>query len=1089
MTSAEQGARRFIIVLFFLSGFSGLIYQVVWVRWLTMYVGGSAFAVGTILTVFMAGLALGSLWSARMVDRVKDTGGLVLAYGLLELGIGLYALLFPLLCMACKPLYALLYQELYGSLLAYNSLSALLSIALLIVPTALMGATLPFLCRYWVVTPSRTGTRTGWLYGVNTIGAALGALVCGFWMIRWLGVYSTVFCAAGLNLLIGAVCVLWARRIGGVRRLAFEASPAPQARSASAPGFIGIAILLASSGFCAMAYEVIWTKLISLLVGPTTYSFTVVLFSFITGLALGSLLFGWISDRVRSPFWLLFGAQLGAAVLALVTSQFLGNSQLFFAKLLFEMRGSFGQGELAKTGILFAAMLPPTLLLGAVFPIAVKICATKTESLGSSVGRLYAMNTLGALFGAFAAGFVLVPMLGQARSLMFLGGGQALVCVLVALGHARGRAVPSTVSALAGVAAILLCTRLPRWDMALLATAQYHRFDAQAESLEFISYRDALVHGPEMLRRNQVLQRTLSVEDGIDGFVGVSESVTALGQTNLVLSVSGKADASSMTDMSTEALVGHIPMLLHPRVENALVIGLASGITAGEMLHYPLSRMDVLEISPEVVRACGAFTPWNNGVLSNPRTRLIIQDARAHLTLSEERYDVIVSEPSNPWMAGIANLFTLEFFQKVRAHLKPGGVFVQWFHTYETDWEAFAVAGRSLRAVFPNTILMRTSQGYVDCQFVCFESPDGFLDLELASRNLSQATRSSNVRMHSADVLSNMVVDEDLGALFESGPVHTDAHPILEFLSPIQFYGGGGQGDIGQILAERGRLGPRTSQARASFESVGRRVEFADFLASMFRSPLGIVDTAGATPAERERYAECLQAYARLNEISYAEFESVQDPWERQVCLDAQEAAIRAQLATRAAAGDKRDLARIYFALGNVHAMRQDQAQAATWYTQALEQVPDLLPALQNLQISYERTGRYREAAQIVQRLIDLGPVTPRLLTTLAADNVKLGEEAKAFELLNRALAMDPKYAPALIVASTIFGNRNNLPRAIDYAWQAVVADPQDARGYANLAVALYKSGRQQEARNIVAQGLTAIPNDPSLTQLQLQLR
>jgi spermidine synthase len=1087
MSSSARQSHGLVVLLFFLSGFSGLIYEVVWVRWLTMFVGGGAFAVSTILTAFMGGLAVGSFCAARWVDRVRQSKGLIFGYGLLEAGVGIYALLFPLLCIAFKPLYTTLYERLCGSLIAYNSASALLSIALLIVPTALMGATLPFLARFWVVSPASTGTRMGWLYGINTIGAALGALVCGFWMIRRLGVYETVFIAAGLNLAIGAFCVVWSRRMAGgglsvVEKIEQPAEPEAVVRSAS--GWSGIAVLLAASGFCAMAYEVIWTRLISLLVGPTTYSFTVVLFSFITGLALGSVLFGWMCDRVRSPFRLLCATQWSAAALALVTSQFLGNSQLFFSKLLYEMREHFLLGELTKLGVLFAVMLPPTLLLGAVFPIAVKLCGDRAKSLGESVGKLYAMNTSGALLGAFAAGFLLIPALGQAMSLTLLAGAQAVICSGIFLAHRPRRTISFGFSLAAAAGVVGLAAIIPRWDAGLLVTAQYHRFENNVEVLRSISYWDALAKGASILRGRQEMTRVRSVEDGIGGFVGLTEKVNALGYTNLALRVSGKTDASSMADLDTETLLGNIPLLLHRGATNVLVIGLASGITAGEMLHYPLKRLEVLEISPEVIRACRSFTPWNNDVLSDPRAHIINQDARTHLTLSREQYDVIVSEPSNPWMAGVANLFTREFLVKARAHLKPGGVFVQWIHIYQSDWATFATIGRTIHSVFPNAILVRLNAG--DLLFLCFESKEGFLDLDTASRNLPYLARSANVRMKSPEILARLVVGDDLERLFGAGPLNTDAHPVLEYLSPLRLYREG-SGNIEEMLSARATYGPRVAQARQVFGTVAGQIDYAEFRASMFDSPLGIVDVSRATPAERERYQLCLAAYASAVEPDPSAFEQIRNPWERAVFLDAQEAAIRTRLA-RLVPDDHQALAVSYCGLGYVFALRGDSRRAIICMQQALAQVPDFQLALWNLQVACKLSGQYQAAAEVVSKLLEIGPVTPRLLVELAIETANLHQDERAVGLLNQALDLDPDYAPALVLASMRYAELGDLGRAIDYAQRAIKADPQNGLAYATLAAALSKSGKVREAREVINRGLQQVPNHPGLLNLRRQL-
>jgi len=422
-------AGTLVILLFFLSGAASLMYEVLWMRMLTIYVGGSAFSVAVVLTVFMAGLALGSAIAGRFVDRLEGSNRLLLTYGWLKLAIGLYGLIFPVLMFWCRPLYAFVYQHLLDSFFGYNAASSLISALLLIVPTTLIGTTLPLICRFVIDELPRAGTLVGRLYGAETLGAAMGTLLCGLWLIGQLGIYAALAVAVTMHAAIGLFCILVLAPALRPKTEPEDRTPFPPVKATTLQTDIvkngvrslrllvhiePLYALLAVSAFCGMSYQLIWTKLLALLVGPTTYSFTIVLFTFITGLALGCFLFGWLADRSRNPFGLLVTTQLAAAASVLVVSHFLGNSQVFFAKVLYHLRDSFILLETAKAGLLFASMVVPTIFLGASLPAAVRIHTRDLASIGESVGKLYAISTVGAFLGAFSAGFVFVPLLGKA---------------------------------------------------------------------------------------------------------------------------------------------------------------------------------------------------------------------------------------------------------------------------------------------------------------------------------------------------------------------------------------------------------------------------------------------------------------------------------------------------------------------------------------------------------------------------------------------------------------------------------------------------------------------------------------------------
>lgn len=454
-------------------------------------IGGAPFAVSIILTIFMGGLGLGSLIASRTIDRVSEPAKLVKIYGMLQLAIGVYGLAIPALLMVFKPLYAVLYNQLFGHFLLYNLLTFVGCFFLLCLPVICMGATLPILCRFYVTKLSHVGTNAGRLYGLNTIGAALGALLCGFWLINLLGMWGALILAVSINGIIGLICLATGYNIeiqkDTSKQVAFNPKESPQKYAddetnlSDYPEAVnGALIIFAISGFCAMAYEVIWAKLLGLIVGPTTYSFTIVLTTFITSLALGSMFFGWLADKIKRPMQLLISTQLTAALTALLLSQFLGNSQFFFAKLIYYFQDSFALLNISKATFIFVLMLLPTLCLGATFPLVGKIYTQTISKVGRSIGFAYAINTIGAVLGSFSAGFILIPSFGKEKSLSLVISLQLLTSLAIAaiiLIRKKQNALKWSSLIVFALAGLFLCIHFPVWNRNLLSGGKYQRFD------------------------------------------------------------------------------------------------------------------------------------------------------------------------------------------------------------------------------------------------------------------------------------------------------------------------------------------------------------------------------------------------------------------------------------------------------------------------------------------------------------------------------------------------------------------------------------------------------------------------------------
>jgi spermidine synthase len=722
---------------------------------------------------------------------------------------------------------------------------------------------------------------------MNTVGAAIGALLCGFLLINKLGMWGTLITAAALNLIVGISCILLGRRLPSIKfeprddnssktvSLKENNSRAHRMERVPDSARTWALCIFTVSGFSAMAYEVIWTRLLGLIIGPTTYSFTLVVSAFIIGLALGSLIFGWLGDRIKGVFALLTWTQVSAACLALLISQFFGTSQFFFAKLIYTFQDRFAEMLLAQFLIVFFILLGPTVLLGATFPLVNRIYAPALPVIGRSIGTAYALNTVGAILGSIVAGFFLIPFIGKENGLRLVTALQFTLALLSLAAVVKRKKRPTRQWViLAGISALglVLFFNFPSWNRRLLSEGRYRDFNEIETYLASTSWFDALYRGSDLLTRYEKIPEVVFYADGTAGFTTVTKWIDSLGKIQYSLINSGKPDASSHADRSTQTLLAHVPLLFHPRPEKVMVLGLASGMTAGEVLHYPVKQLDVLEINDQVVKACNFFTPWNNACLSDPRTRIIVQDGRNHLALTREKYDVIISEPSNPWMAGLANLFSLEFFQTVKGRLNKNGIFVQWIHSYEMNWSAFAMIGRTFAQVFPVSFLMTTNpEERLDYLLVGFSGPKVF-DLNAVKKNIQYAGRSRNVSLKDPSLLFHFIITEDPNQFFGEGSLHTDNWPRLEFAAPEQLY----KKDL--LIAERLKvqhwLSPQTEKIKAAENRIDVLLNMLEFSATTYSEfPLfNSDDFDDAAPDQKKRYRTIARNYC--NQVSIHDYEA-----------------------------------------------------------------------------------------------------------------------------------------------------------------------------------------------------------------------
>jgi spermidine synthase len=697
--------RALVLAFFFISGMCGLLYEVVWIRVAGTVIGNTTFAIGTVVGVFMGGLALGAWWGGRQADR-RQGAALLRLYGALEGGVALAAVAVPLLIAASEPIFRGLWNSVGQVTVLYAALRALLMGAVLIVPTTLMGATLPVLTRFLSESSQAAAAEAGRAYAINTFGGVAGTLLSGLWLIPAFGLRATTFSAVVLNLAIAAASIALARGKSGT------VDPAP----ADEPPPRRVALVVSAlSGFSSLIYEVAWTRSLVLSLGSTVYAFTLILTAFILGLAAGSAIASRLVRWSNRPELALAILQGTIGFAALVLLPYLGDLPLRMAPASEQYRDHYASLLLAHSKLIALFVFVPTLFIGAVFPFTFRLASGSERAVGRSIGAVYSWNTIGSIAGSLAASFAFVPVLGLAPSI------RIAATVNLAVASALLAALPGLRPAVFAPALIALVAWLrPSWDSTVLASGAY-------------------LYGEDYARMAKTLHLDLPTYLARESKI-LAEYWDAYGLTtvhrsedgNLSIRVNGKADASTGTaDMPTQRTVGHLGLLHHPAPRNALVIGLGSGVTLGAVAAHPLRSVDCVEISPAGARAAEFFSAANGGVLQDPRVHLVIGDGRNAVQFAKEPYDVIVSQPSNLWISGMANLFTRDFFSTASRRLGPGGVFCQWVQAYRMPLEDFQSILRTFFDVFPQGSFWEVFPGQDYVLLGSMESPRvSYTDLE-----------------------------------------------------------------------------------------------------------------------------------------------------------------------------------------------------------------------------------------------------------------------------------------------------------------------------------------------------------------------
>jgi len=754
-----------IFLVFFFSGACALVLEVVWLKMLSLVFGVTALAAATTLASFMAGMGLGSYYFGNLASKVRRPLRL---YGALELGIAIFAFLMPVFFAGLDNVYIFVYRHITTDYFLLSLIRLGLSFMILLAPTFLMGGTLPVISRFLVRRSGELGRRVSQLYFINTLGAAVGTAAAGFFLIYFLGVREAAYLAGGLGIIIAlSVFVLDQRTMPrhqgkGPDESSFTDGELSSAGTSYSPRHQHLIIwAIGISGFCSLSLEVLWTRALVYILDNTAQAFTTMLSTFLLGIALGSLLVSRWLDRGRHLLFIFGAIELAVGFLALLSLPLFAN-----------LGASIGAGadvyptdnqmlwSLIRLARSAAVMLLPTLLLGMTIPLAVRLYARSAQTVGNTVGRVYAANTLGGVIGSLSAGLVLLPLLGIYGSVMLVATLSALIGLVLILGEHFNNYVNKIKAAASALPFVIV--------LALLISHSGAVFSSTVER--------TLPHG--ILYYQESAAATVKVYQTIFG--------------DRTLSLDGFPVAgTTLRHTDAQKSLGHLPLLLsgvdNPRVA---IVGFGAGGSTWAATLYDPERLDVVELVPEVVEAARLIPEVNHGVMDDPTANIISGDGRNYLLLTDLVYDVISVDATSPKSAGSGSLYSVEFYQACQERLSSDGLLTIWLPYHLMSEDDVKMVVRTFQEVFPHATLWYslTRHYYL---LVGTQQPLS-IDLERLQGRMLRPEINQELQpmgMNDAyDILACLLLGESgLRVYASGGPLNTDNHPRLEY-SPATAY-------------------------------------------------------------------------------------------------------------------------------------------------------------------------------------------------------------------------------------------------------------------------------------------------------------
>ena len=997
-----------ILSLFFFSGASGLIYETAWTRLLSQIYGNTVYAVSTILAAFMAGLALGSFLFGKWIDTRKN---IIRFYAFLELGIGLFAFISPSLLGNINPVYMWAYQHFVSSRTFYLISLFLITFSILLIPTILMGGTLPVLSKFFVKQKEVLGHKIGNLYSFNTFGAMLGCFATGFLLIGTIGIKWTIYSAAFLNLSIFFVLLIFTQYLPLAK--AKDQPEENNERKIKNPWRPNGTVLLilgafSLSGFAALGYEVVWFRGLVFYLGNSTWAFTTMLTIFLAGLAFGSLLIRKTCDNKENLLELFGWVELTIGLTAALTILFLGG--LFNLNTIFAFIGKLSRHWLTKIGGIFvvslSVMFIPTLLMGATFPLVSKICIRDLKNVGGKMGVIYSANTVGAILGSIIGGFVLIPIIGILKSILLLSMINIIVGWIVLFFNRDLSPRYKYITSLSLLGFIILSyTIFP-------TTAKFRS--------EFEDKNDkTLFYSEDAVATTKVFQKPSGIK---------------------LMSIDGHTIGGTEYNIDKkQKLLAHLPLLLARNPKTEFVVGLGTGITLGSIeLYKGLEQIRVAEIVPGAIKGSKYFSPENRDALKDPRVTVIEGDGVNYLKNTTESYDIISSDAKlNPEYVGNTIVLSEDYYKICLKRLKNEGIMCQWIPFNLPENEYLSVL-KTFSSVFPHTMLWYF--GWTESLLLGskMKLTFDFKALKEKMKNFDIRTELSKFNLDNPFVLlSKFVCDEEKVKLYsQNAAINSWNRPYIEFHAPMDFTLQQPRGALAKRLQKLTRLEseivPHLYNLGENSKEIQKTVNDLKWYRLLTNTILttAIKEALGDTAKFKRLYPEDVKKHIDNGRKLFeaGNYKEAIKEFKQAIAIDKNlEDSYNFLSAAYTKIGRLEDACKTFqklinlqpknhtahYNLGVIYHRMGMYDEELSEYKKALKFQPDYSPALYNMGIWYGNNGMYDEAVDAFEKLVAVDPNNVQARYYLAIAFMKKNQYDEARFQFSKAVEIDPKFESA----------------------------------------------------------------------------
>ena len=768
--------QKIVSILFIFSGAAGLLYQIMWFKELSYFLGNSTYAQSILLATYMGGLAIGAWYWGRKIDSSSKA---LKIFAWLEIGIAVY-------CFSYQFIFSGLENSFIWVMSSYDIASdngfalffkLIVSVLAIIVPTILMGGTLPALVKYFSQRIEGVATNVARFYFLNSLGAVIGSFLGGFILLQYMGLNATNNIAVFIDLIIGFICLYLAKKAIIPKKDIEKTIKKPLQFLSEKQNKI-VFLIAGLSGVTAMIYEIVWLRLLIPILSSSTYSFTIILTIFILGITIGSYFVYRKGNKIKDSYQSLALCQFGIVITTLISLPFYDKLPYYIWSTTGEpLTVSYGYYNFVQLFYVALLILPPTLFMGASLPIASKLYVKEIKHTGRSIGNIFAINTLGTVIGSLTAGLILIPLIGIKSTLEFTF---LLNLVFAALIFFTGTWNKRRL--FIGLSVLLISITFYGTNVSKTNWANNIMLSEVSRKINRITPPTSF---NEFQTKADNHNKILHYQEGVNGTVVVAQS-----KKEKYLFTNGKGDANSVGDLPTQISLGLTPIILHNSPDSVFVIGFGAGTTIGHVVSQErVKYAEVAEISGEVIEASIHFNDINNNPLGNSKLKVIRDDGLSALSCSPRKFDLIISQPSNPWSAGVGNLYTKEFFSLCKSKLKSGGYVAQWFNLYEMDDKGLKLILRTAFSEFKHIALWHI--GKEDILLLCSETEINADLTQIRKNYLLSSDELKKVKIYSFTAfLSQQLVSnqETIIKYADKGPINTQNLPLLEHWAPMAYY-------------------------------------------------------------------------------------------------------------------------------------------------------------------------------------------------------------------------------------------------------------------------------------------------------------